>query len=155
MSNTCPRCSAVLDANSRFCTNCGAVLGVQAPYQQAEPQPQPQVQAQVPSWATTNPGASPYQQQSWSGQGASSTGGSLGFGSQNDAIVKKVLTAIVATILGTLVLLILFGLLAALIPGLRCAFLVVILLIILIPWFIYVNIRSYVRRTVGRLWWFL
>jgi len=63
--------------------------------------------------------------------------------------------AIVATILGTLVLLILFGFLAALIPGLRCAFLVMILLIIMIPWFIYVNIRRYVRRTVGRLWWFL
>ncbi len=49
----------------------------------------------------------------------------------------------------------LFDLLAALIPGLRCAFLVMILLIILIPWFIYVRIRNYARRTVGRLWWFL
>ncbi len=153
MSNTCPRCNAVVEANSRFCTNCGAVLGVQPPYQQVESQPQSQ--AQVPSWATSNPGASPYQQQSWSGQGTSSIGGSLGFGSQNDAIIKKVLMAIVATILGTLVLLILFGFLAALIPGLRCAFLVMILLIIMIPWFIYVNIRRYVRRTVGRLWWFL
>ena len=149
MSSTCPRCNAVVDANSRFCTNCGAVLGAQAPYQQVESQPQ------IPSWATSNPGGVPYQQQSMSGQGISSTGGSLGFGSQNDVIIKKVLTAIVATILGTLVLLILFGFLAALIPGLRCAFLVIILLIILVPWFIYVNLRRYVRRTVGRLWWFL
>ena len=153
MSNTCPRCNAVVDANSRFCTNCGAVLGVQSPYQRVESQPQSQ--AQLPSWATSNPEASPYQQQSWSGQGTSSMGGSLGFGFQNDAIIKKVLLAIVATILGTLVLLILFGFLAALIPGLRWAFLVMILLIIMIPWFIYVNIRRYVRRTVGRLWWFL
>jgi zinc-ribbon domain len=149
MSSTCPRCNAVVDANSQFCTNCGAVLGAQAPYQQVESQPQ------VPSWATSNPGGVPYQQQSMSGQGISSMGGSLGFGSQNDVIIKKVLTAIVATILGTLVLLILFGFLAALIPGLRCAFLVIILLIILVPWLIYVNLRRYVRRTVGRLWWFL
>jgi hypothetical protein len=61
----------------------------------------------------------------------------------------------VVTILGTFVLLILFGTLAALIPGLRCAFLVMILLIILIPWFIYIGIRNYARRTAGRLWWFL
>ena len=153
MSSTCPRCNAVVDANSRFCTNCGAVLGAQVPYQQVESQPQ--AQAQVPSWATSNPGGVAYQQQSSGGQGISSMGGSFGFGSQNDVIIKKVLTAIVATILGTLVLLILFGFLAALIPGLRCAFLVIILLIILVPWFIYVNIRRYVRRTVGRLWWFL
>ena len=149
MSSTCPRCNAVVDANSQFCTNCGAVLGAQAPYQQVESQPQ------VPSWATSNPGGVPYQQQSRGGQGISSMGDSLGFGSQNDVIIKKVLTAIVATILGTLVLLILFGFLAALIPGLRCAFLVIILLIILVPWLIYVNLRRYVRRTVGRLWWFL
>ena len=57
--------------------------------------------------------------------------------------------------IGTLVLLILFGLLAAFIPGLRCAFLVMILLISLIPWFIYVRIRIYAPDTVGRLWWFL
>jgi hypothetical protein len=41
-----------------------------------------------------------------------------------------------------------FGFLAALIPALRYAFL---LMIILIPWIIYVNIRRY----VGRLWWFI
>src|SRR5260370_8746609 len=130
VSNACPRCNAVVDANSRFCTNCGAVLGVQSPYQQVESQPQPQ--AQVPSWATSNPGASPYQQQSWSGQGTSSMGGSLGFGSQNDAIIKKLLMAIVATLLGTLGLLSLFVFLSALIPGLRSAFLATILSIYII-----------------------
>src|SRR5260221_12506837 len=96
MSNTCPRCNAVVDANSRFCTNCGAVLGVQSPYQQVESHPQSQ--AQVPSWATTNPGATPYQQQSWRGQDTSSMAVSLGFGPQNDAIIKMLLLAIVATI---------------------------------------------------------
>ena len=62
--------------------------------------------------------------------------------------MQIVLAALIATILGTLVLLILFGSLAALIPALRHAFL---LMIILIPWIIYVNIRRY----VGRLWWFI
>ncbi len=151
MSNTCPRCGAPVEPNSSFCTNCGAVLASQGPYQQ------PGAQSQVPSWASSNPGASPYQQQqqSWGGQSASSMGGSLGFGSQNDALIKKVITGIVATLLVTIVLLVLFGFLALLIPALRCLFLVFIILIILIPWIVYVNIRSYVRRTVGRLWWFL
>lgn len=151
MSDTCPRCGAVIEPSSRFCTSCGAVLGPQAPYQPAGIQAQPQ----LPSWATNNPGASPYQQQSWGGQGDPSIGGSLGFGTQNDAVAKKVLAIVAATIIGTLVLLTLFGLLAALIPGLRCAFLILLVVIIAIPWIIYVNIRRYVRRTVGRLWWFL
>jgi hypothetical protein len=150
MSNTCPRCGSVIAPESRFCTNCGAVLEPQAQPQQTWQQPQPQ--AQVPSWASSNPGGPPYQQQARSAQ---NTGGSFGFGSQNDALIKKVLAATVATILGTLVLLILLGILAALIPGLRCVFLIMILVIILIPWIIYVKIRSYVRRTVGRLWWFM
>jgi hypothetical protein len=62
--------------------------------------------------------------------------------------MQIVLAALIATILGTLVLLMLFGSLAALIPALRYAFL---LMITLIPWIIYVNIRRY----VGRLWWFI
>jgi len=62
--------------------------------------------------------------------------------------MQIVLAALIATIPGTLVLLMLFGFLAALIPALRYAFL---LMIILIPWIIYVNIRRY----VGRLWWFI
>jgi len=62
--------------------------------------------------------------------------------------MQIVLAALIATIPGTLVLLMLFGFLAALIPALRYAFL---LMIVLIPWIIYVNIRRY----VGRLWWFI
>jgi hypothetical protein len=62
--------------------------------------------------------------------------------------MQIVLAALIATIPGTLVLLMLFGFLAALIPALRYAFL---LMIILIPWIIYVNIRRY----AGRLWWFI
>ena len=156
MNNTCPRCNAPIDATTRFCTNCGAVLAAQGPYDQPAPQ------SQVPPYAASNPGF--YQQQSWSGQGGqigqtgqsgSSFGGSLGFGGQNDALMKKVLAGIVATVAITLVLLVLFGFLAFLIPGLRCLFFVFIILVFLIPWIIYVNIRNYIRRTVGRLWWFL
>lgn len=162
MNNTCPRCNAPIDATTRFCTNCGAVLAAQGPYDQPAPQ------SQVPPYAASNPGF--YQQQSWSGQGGqigqigqtgqtgqsgSPFGGSLGFGGQNDALMKKVLTGIVATVAITLVLLVLFGFLAFLIPGLRCLFFVFIILVFLIPWIIYVNIRNYIRRTVGRLWWFL
>jgi len=156
MNNTCPRCNAPIDATTRFCTNCGAVLAAQGPYDQ--PAPQSQVPP-LPPYATSNPGF--YQQQSWSGQGGqtgqsgSSLGGSLGFGGQNDALMKKVLAGIVATIAITLVLLVLFGFLAFLIPGLRCLFFVFIILVFLIPWIIYINIRNYIRRTVGRLWWFL
>ncbi len=62
--------------------------------------------------------------------------------------MQIVLAALIATIPGTLVLLMLFGFLVALMPALRYAFL---LMIILIPWIIYVNIRRY----VGRLWWFI
>jgi len=62
--------------------------------------------------------------------------------------MQIVLAALIATIPGTLVLLMLFGFLVALMPALRNAFL---LMIILIPWIIYVNIRRY----VGRLWWFI
>jgi|GEM_PF-3202208 len=62
--------------------------------------------------------------------------------------MQIVLAALIATIPGTLVLLMLFGFLAALIPALRYAF---PLMIILIPWIIYVNIRRY----AGRLWWFI
>src|ERR1700694_4795299 len=156
MNNTCPRCNAPIDATTRFCGNCGAVLAARGPYDQPAPQ------SQVPTYAASNPGF--YQQQSWSGQGGqigqtgqsgSSFGGSLGFGGQNDALMKKVLAGIVAAVAITLVLLVLLGFLAFLIPGLRCLFFVFIILVFLIPWIIYVNIRSYVRRTVGRLWWFL
>lgn len=150
MNNTCPRCNVPIDANSRFCTNCGAVLAAQGPYDQPDPQ------SQVPPYAASNPAA--YQQQSWSGQTGQSGsffGGSQGFGGQNNALMKKVITGIVGAIAITLVLVVLFGFLAFLIPGLRCLFFVFIILVFLIPWIIYINIRNYIRRTVGRLWWFL
>ena len=148
MNTTCPRCMSIVAPGSSFCTNCGAVLA---------PQPQPPYSqpSQVPPWASTTPGtgySSPQQQISG---GSASNGGSLGFGGQNDALAKKVITWIALGIGITLVLVVLFGLLAFFVPGLRCLFLVFLLVIILVPVILYNVIRNYVRRTVGRLWWFL
>ena len=154
MNTTCPRCNAVIASDTRFCTNCGAVIGPpQNPYQQQGmasgqsfyQQPYGQQQAQVPPWATTGSG----------GQVDSSAGGSLGFGGQGDAVAKKVLRVGVAIILITIVLLVFLGLLAALIPGLRCLFVGFIVLLFVIPWFIYSYIRNWIRRSVGGLGRFL
>jgi hypothetical protein len=160
MNTTCPRCNALIEVNTSFCTNCGAVLATQNPYQQQgtpsapqNPYQQPygQQQAQVPSWATAGSAGYPAYQQSQqaSGQVDPSVGGSLGFGGQGDAVAKKVLGIGVAIIAITIVLLLFFGMLALLIPGLRCLFLGFIVLLFVIPWFIYSYIRNLIRRSVG------
>jgi hypothetical protein len=162
MNSTCPRCNAAIDPNSRFCTNCGAVIASQEPYAQPAQPAQPGQAAQLPPWASSNPGAALYQQQGapyqqqWAGQQANpAAGGSLGFGGSNDALAKKVITWIVAGIAITIGLLILFGLLAAFVPFLRGLFCLLLFVAIVVPFIIYSMIRNYVRRTVGRLWWFL
>ena len=165
MNTTCPRCNSVIDANSSFCTNCGAVLAAQNPYQQQgtpsvgqNPYSQPYgQQSQVPPWASAGSGGftSYSQSQQASGQIDPSAGGSLGFGGQGDSMAKKILTVGVAIIAITIVLLLFFGLLALLIPGLRCLFLGFIVLLFVIPWFIYSYIRNLIRRSVGGLGRFL
>ncbi len=160
MNTTCPRCNALIEPNTSFCTNCGAVLATQNPYeQQGTPsasnnpyqQPYGQQQSQVPPWATAGAGYAPYQQsqQGSGGQIDPSVGGSLGFGGQGDAATKKILSIGVAIIAITIVLLLFFGMLALLIPGLRCLFLGFIVLLFVIPWFIYSYIRNMIRRSVG------
>lgn len=155
MNTTCPRCNAVIASDTRFCTNCGAVIAPQQnPYpQQGMPsgqssyqQPYGQQQAQVPPWAATGGGGYASYQQSGTG-----TGGSLGFGSQGDAIAKKVLRIGLIIIAITIVLLVFLGLLAFAIPGLRCLFVGFIVLLFVIPWFIYSYIRNWIRRSVGGL----
>lgn len=153
----CPRCSAVVEAGSRFCTHCGSLVEEQPssqPSQAGWSQGQGQPVSQVPSWATANPSQ---QQQAWAGPGIGSTqNGLFGQTVDTDTMLKKALLAIIGLAIGTLVLLVLFGLLAAFIPGLRCAFLIVIAVVFLIPWIIYTRIRRSIRRTVGSiggLWW--
>ncbi|HZO74270.1 MAG TPA: zinc ribbon domain-containing protein [Ktedonobacteraceae bacterium] len=152
MNTVCPRCHTLLEAGTRFCTNCGSVVDVQA-------------QSSPPSWASANPGGAAYQQQSWGAAGASpldslgfaSQNASIGQGLNNDAVLKKALLAVVGLIIGTLALLFFLGVLAVLVPQLRCVFLIAIAFVLLIPWIIYVNIRRYIRRTIGtigRIGWF-
>jgi len=173
MSTTCPRCQSAIETNSRFCTTCGAVLAAPEPdsqpplpgqegpswqygqYGQYSQQPQqygqqPQ-QSQVPPWASA--GGAPYQQQG-SNPANPAAGGSLGFGGRNDALAKKIITYVVAGIVITLALLVLLGLLAAFIAPLRWLFCIFLFVVILVPLILYSTIRSYIRRTVGRLWWF-
>lgn len=162
MNTTCPRCNALIEPNTSFCTNCGAVLAAQDPYQQGTPsapqnpysQPYGQQQQQVPPWASAgNAGYASYSQsqQASGGQIDPSVGGSLGFGGQGNAAAKKILTIGVAILAITIVLLLFFGMLALFIPGLRCLFLGFIVLLFVIPWFIYSYIRNLIRRSVGGL----
>jgi uncharacterized membrane protein YphA (DoxX/SURF4 family) len=164
MNTTCPRCNALLEPNTSFCTSCGAVLATQNPQnpysQQGTPstpqnpyaQPYGQQQAQVPPWASAgNAGYASYgqPQQGSGGQIDPSAGGSLGFGGQGDGTAKKILTIGVTIIAITIVLLIVFGILAWAIPALHCLFLGFIVLLFVIPWFIYSYIRNMIRRSVG------
>lgn len=150
MNAICPRCNSIVEPNSSFCTSCGAVLAGQTPYQQsgtqyAAPNPYQQSgqQSQVPPWATTGNAGYGFNQQS------QQAGGSLGFGGQGNAATKKIITVAVAVIAITIVLLVAFGLLALFVPGLRCLFVGFIVLLFVIPWFIYSYIRNLIRRSVG------
>ncbi|MDQ2713499.1 MAG: zinc ribbon domain-containing protein [Chloroflexota bacterium] len=149
MNGTCPRCGTVSDGQSRFCTNCGTDLGAPGQAQQSwEAAPQ----AQVPSWASANPGMAYQQPQQ------QAMGGSLGLGTTPDqnAFIKKALMYIIAAVAAVLVVLLILGILAAFLPGLRCLFFIAIFAVIFISWLIYVNVRRYIRRTIGRaggLWW--
>lgn len=148
MQPTCTRCGSVIDGNSRFCTNCGAVLQTGQGSRQSWEAPS---QQSVPSWAQT--GAPPAYQQP-AGQGVQNTG--FGFGGSNDAQVRRLLTIAVSVIGGAFLLLIASIALAIVGPsGTRGFFLIVAILLILIPWIIYHQIRRIIRRTVGRIWWFM
>jgi hypothetical protein len=148
MQQTCPRCASVIDGNSRFCTNCGTVLQADQGYRQSWEAPPRQ---SVPSRASPGP-YPPYQQQT--GPGTENSG--LGFGGPGDGQARRLLTIAVSIILGALLLLIVsIALVFAGPASTRGFFLVVALLLILIPWIIYHQIRRIIRRTVGRIWWFM
>ncbi len=151
MQRTCSRCGSVTDGNSRFCTNCGTVLETGQSYRQSWEAPPAQQQGQVPPWAQ----AGSYQQYQQPA-GTQNAGGALGFGGQGDAQAKRLLKIAAFVILGALLLLIASIALAVVGPSsTRGFFLIVAILLILIPWIIYHQIRRIIRRTVGRIWWFM
>jgi len=86
--------------------------------------------------------------------GFASQNATLGQSLNNDAVLKKAILAVVVVIAVALASLALLGVLAAFIPGLRCLFLIAIVLVFLIPWIVYNNIRRRIRRTIGRIGWF-
>jgi hypothetical protein len=151
MQQTCTSCGSVTDANSRFCTNCGATLAPAQAHRQSWEAPPAQNPGQVPNWAQAPGGM--YQQQ----VNSQNTGGSLGFGGPADARAKQLMKVVGLVILGAFLLLVVCIALAVVIPipGIRTFFLVVAILLILIPWIIVNRILRIVRRTVGRIWWFM
>src|SRR5260370_24123221 len=58
MNATCPRCNSLIEPNSSFCTNCGAVLAAQNPYQQPGTPSAPQDPYQQPYGQTAFPARS-------------------------------------------------------------------------------------------------
>ncbi len=113
--------------------------------------PPAQNPGQVPNWAQAPGGM--YQQQ----VNSQNTGGSLGFGGPADARAKQLMKVVGLVILGAFLLLVVCIALAVVIPipGIRTFFLVVAILLILIPWIIVNRRLRIVRRTVGRIWWFM
>ena len=153
MQQTCTRCGSATDGSSRFCTNCGAVLEPAQAYRQSWEAPAAQNQGQVPPWAQAQ--GSMYQQPA--GMNSQNAGGSLGFGGPADARAKQLLKIAGFVILGGLLLFLVCIALAFVIPipGIRTFFLIIAIVLFLIPWIIYHQIRRVIRRTVGRIWWFM
>lgn len=159
MQRTCARCGSVTDGSSRFCTNCGAPQESAPAYRQSWEAPPAQNQGQIPSWAQAQGGAyQQYQQyQQPTGMNNQNAGGSLGFGGPADAQANQLLKIAGIVILSGLLLFLICVALAIVIPipGIRTFFLIIALLLILIPWIIYKRIRRMIRRTVGRVRWFM
>lgn len=153
MQRTCAHCGSVTDGSSRFCTNCGAAQEPAQAYRQSWEAPPAQNQGQVPPWAQAQGGM--YQQPA--GMSSQNAGGSPGFGGPADARAKQLLKIAGFTILGGLLLFFICIALAITVPisGLRTFFLVIAIILFLIPWIIYHWIRRIIRRTVGRIWWFM
>ncbi|HEY1350800.1 MAG TPA: hypothetical protein VGF67_14350 [Ktedonobacteraceae bacterium] len=146
MQRTCTRCGGLSDGESRFCTNCGATLTTEQGHRQ--------------SWEACGPSALPWAQASPQAyqQAASSSAQNAapGQGSPADAQIKRLLTIALCVIAGALLLLLTSIALVIVGPdSTRGFFLVIALLLILIPWIIYHQIRRFIRRTVGRIWWFM
>ncbi|HEY0753040.1 MAG TPA: zinc-ribbon domain-containing protein [Ktedonobacteraceae bacterium] len=153
MQQTCTQCGSLIQTSSQFCTNCGAARTPGQVHRQSWEAPVP-TPSQVPPWAQTPGGM--YQSQQMVSMNSQNTDGSLGFGGSNDAQAKNLLKIAGFSILGGIVLFIVCIALAVAIPvpGVRTFFIVVAILLIVIPWIIYVQFRRIIRRTIGGFWRF-
>ncbi|HEX7734918.1 MAG TPA: zinc-ribbon domain-containing protein [Ktedonobacteraceae bacterium] len=153
MQQACTQCGSLIQANSQFCTNCGATRAPAQAYRQSWEAPV-QNPSQVPPWAQAQGGM--YQQQQMMEMNNPNNGGSLGFGGSSDTQANKLLKIAAFSILGGVLLFIVCIALAVVIPidSVRTFFIVVAILLIVIPWIVYVQIRRIVRRTIGGFWRF-
>lgn len=157
MQQVCPRCNAISNTSSSFCTNCGATLGTApapAPqaYRQSWEAPQGDSSRQTPYWPQNTGGA--FGQSAYMNSGQNSND-SLGFGGAADNTAKKLITALGIIVLAAVVLLLFCIAMAFAFPiaGVRHVFLILTILMIVIPWIIYRHIRRLIIRRVGRIWW--
>lgn len=153
MQQTCTQCGNMIAASSQFCTNCGATQAPVQAYNQSWAPPA-QNSYQTPPWAQAQGGVF-QQQQIYSGT-TPNTGDSLGFGGSSDEQAKKLMKIAGLVILGAVLLFILCVALAIVIPipSVRTFFVIVAILLIVIPWIIFNQIRRIIRRTVGDFWRF-
>lgn len=154
MQQTCLQCGMVMNANIRFCTNCGATLATPPQASGQSWQTPAQNMAQVPPWAQAQGGI--YQQQQMAGMSNQNVGGSLGFGGSSDAQAKKLIKIAGLVILGAVLLFILCVTLAIVVPisAVRTFFAVIAIVLVVITWIIYTQIRRIIRRTIGSFWRF-
>ena len=155
MQQTCTQCGSMIAASSRFCTNCGASREISQPqaYSQSWGVPQVQNPSQVPPWAQAQGGM--YQQQMYSASNQNASG-LPGSGSAPEDQATRLMKIAGLVILGAVALFITCVALAIVISidSVRTFFIVVAVLLIVIPWIIYAQIRRIVRRTIGNFWRF-
>lgn len=160
MQQPCTQCGTLTNTSSRFCTNCGATqtpgLAPAQPYRQSWEAPPAQYPSQTPPWAQAQGGMYQQQQMYGANNQKANAGGSLGFGGSDDAQAKKLMKIAGLVILGAILSFLVCVALAVVvpIPGIRTFFVVIAILLILIPWIIYTQIRRIIRRTIGGFWRF-
>ena len=156
MQSTCAQCGSVITTSGQFCTNCGATMAPAQPYRQSWEAPPAQNPSQVPPWAQAQGAMYQQPQQQWAGMNNQNAGGSLGFGGPGDAQAKNLIKIAAIVIVGAILLFVLCVTLAIVIPvpGIQTFFVVVAVVLFLIPWIIYNQIRRMIRRTIGGFWRF-
>lgn len=153
MQQACTQCGNLIQANSQFCTNCGATRPPVQAYRQSWEAPA-QNSSQVPPWAQAQGGM--YQQQQMFAPNTLNNGGSLGFGGANDTQLNKLLKIAGFSLLGGVLLFIVCIALAVVIPipSIQTFFVIIAILLVVIPWIAFVQLRRIMRRTIGSFWRF-